>query len=269
MSLTGTCKSFGNCTGFGFITADDGPDVFVHITDCTDGMMPAKGDVLFYELGPSTKKPGQTAAFKVTGGSAKQTAAERMSGGKGKGDGDMTSRMPMMMKMMQKLQNLESKMGIMETNVADILKKNAQEKDSHAKLEGAVSAIEKKLEEKLENAMADLQKMMSQQFDARFKKIEQSFDMLHERTIKCGYNSRALQQLEDKVAKQQKEMSEQEAAVENQNEERAERKEADFDKLEKYFDDNIERIFEARFKDMEQMAMAPTRSVPLKKKKKK
>jgi cold shock CspA family protein len=102
MSLTGKCKKFGNSTGFGFITAENGSDVFVHITDCADGMMPAEGDVLSYNLGPSTKKPGQTTARNVTGGSAKQTAEERKNGGKAKGwgsggkgphEGDTTSRM--------------------------------------------------------------------------------------------------------------------------------------------------------------------------------
>jgi hypothetical protein len=115
--------------------------------------MPVEGDVLFYDLGPSTKKPGQTAALKVTGGSAKQTVAERMSGGKGKGNSDMMSRMPMMMQMMQKLQKLESTMEVMKTNVTNILKKNAHETDKHGNLEGVVSVIEEKLEEKLEKML--------------------------------------------------------------------------------------------------------------------
>jgi cold shock CspA family protein len=59
----------------------DGVDTFVHITNCVDGKMPVEGDVLLYDVGPSAKKPGQTAALNVTGGSAKQTSEERAAGG--------------------------------------------------------------------------------------------------------------------------------------------------------------------------------------------
>jgi cold shock CspA family protein len=71
--LKGVVKFYNTEKGFGFIRGEDGQDAFVHITNCGDGMMPVEGDVLLYDLGPSTKKPGQSAALNVTGGSAKQT----------------------------------------------------------------------------------------------------------------------------------------------------------------------------------------------------
>jgi CspA family cold shock protein len=81
----GVVKFFDAEKGFGFIRDKDGQgDFFVHITNCVDGMMPVEGDVLLYDFGPSTKKPGQTAAKNVTGGSTKQTSEERRVGSKGK-----------------------------------------------------------------------------------------------------------------------------------------------------------------------------------------
>jgi cold shock CspA family protein len=224
---TGTCKRFGNCTGFGFIHVEDGMDVFVHITDCVDGMMPVEGDVLLYDLGPSKKKPGQMAALSVTGGSAKQTAEERNNGGKGKGWGTGATRSEHGdMKYMMLMRKLEEKMGEIK-------------KDLQVLMEGKSASVQCKAERDecgiaRDSAMADLQNMMNQKFDARLKKMEQSIDMLHERTIECGYNSRTLQLLHDKVAKQQKAMNVQEAEVVNQNEEMAEQEEAHFEKLEKY-----------------------------------
>jgi cold shock CspA family protein len=139
VSLKGTCKTFGNTTGFGFITAEEGADVFVHITDCIDGMMPVKGDVLSYDLGPSAKKPGQKAALNVTGGSAKQTAEEKKEGGKGKGGGggggkgqlrdggDMASMMHMMSMRMEKMVS-----GIL-SELIQVLKKQQQSVIVHSK----------------------------------------------------------------------------------------------------------------------------------------
>lgn len=73
MSLTGECKSFSGKNGFGFIVGEDGSDVFVHLRECVDGMVPQKRDMLSYDLGESKHHPGQQVAINVTGGSCKKT----------------------------------------------------------------------------------------------------------------------------------------------------------------------------------------------------
>ncbi|CAE8709818.1 unnamed protein product, partial [Polarella glacialis] len=55
----GSVKSFNGAKGFGFVDCGTGTDVFVHIKDCTDGAQPAAGDVLRFDLEPSTSKQGQ------------------------------------------------------------------------------------------------------------------------------------------------------------------------------------------------------------------
>lgn len=68
MSYSGTVKTFRMDKGFGFITAADGTDVFVHLKSCTDGGVPQQGDVVYFDLTPSPIKPGQMQASNVTGG---------------------------------------------------------------------------------------------------------------------------------------------------------------------------------------------------------
>jgi len=83
MAFTGSVKSFGPDKGFGFIHSPmpEGPDIFVHIKACVDGMMPQMGDTLTFDVEESKTKEGQMLATNVTGG----TGTPGMKGeGKGK-----------------------------------------------------------------------------------------------------------------------------------------------------------------------------------------
>eukprot|EP00931_Biecheleriopsis_adriatica_P056160 TRINITY_DN3327_c0_g3_i2.p1 TRINITY_DN3327_c0_g3~~TRINITY_DN3327_c0_g3_i2.p1 ORF type:complete len:196 (-),score=56.78 TRINITY_DN3327_c0_g3_i2:485-1072(-) len=78
----GTVKMFNAEKGFGFITAQDGTDVFVHARSCTDGNSLQQGDWVKFSIQPSPTKPGQMQASNVTGGTGWPTG-----GGKGGGFG--------------------------------------------------------------------------------------------------------------------------------------------------------------------------------------
>lgn len=52
---TGKVKWFNEEKRFGFITADDGEDVFVHITDLAVGQTLREGDKVRFDLAPSKK----------------------------------------------------------------------------------------------------------------------------------------------------------------------------------------------------------------------
>ncbi|CAK0891053.1 unnamed protein product [Prorocentrum cordatum] len=64
----GTVKSFNPDKGFGFVVGPDGTDVFLHRKSCADNSVPQKGDVVTFDMEPSTTKPGQFQAVNVTGG---------------------------------------------------------------------------------------------------------------------------------------------------------------------------------------------------------
>jgi len=71
MSSTGTVKSFNALKGFGFITASDGKDHFVHIKHCNTsetGGVPVQGDQVTFDLGDDEKSPGRQHAVNVSGG---------------------------------------------------------------------------------------------------------------------------------------------------------------------------------------------------------
>ena len=66
-AYTGTVRSFGP-KGYGFITMDDGTDMFFNVKDCV-GSKPVQGDKVKFDIGESSLKPGQKQAQNVTGGS--------------------------------------------------------------------------------------------------------------------------------------------------------------------------------------------------------
>merc|ERR1719424_296987 len=64
----GSCKSFNQEKGFGFVVGADGTDIFYHVKAVSDGTTPQAGDMLSYDLEPSPMKPDQMQATNVTGG---------------------------------------------------------------------------------------------------------------------------------------------------------------------------------------------------------
>jgi cold shock CspA family protein len=179
MSLKGTCKTFGNTSGFGFIIAEEGPDVFVHITDCKDGMMPVKGDVLYYDLGPSTKKPGQTAALNVTGGSAKQTAEERKNGGK-----DMTFMMHMrMQKLEERIVEAMSDKEALKTKVEELMGQAEATKASQFAFESQKKAASEKAKQEAEKTrrLEEMLVMLQQNFLEKLKLFDTEQEQMCDR----------------------------------------------------------------------------------------
>ena len=53
---TGTVKFFNSTKGFGFITQDEGDDLFFHISE-VQGQEPNDGDKVEYEVGQGQKGP--------------------------------------------------------------------------------------------------------------------------------------------------------------------------------------------------------------------
>lgn len=53
---TGKVKFFNTTKGFGFITKDDGKDIFFHISE-VQGQEPQDGDKVQFEVGEGNKGP--------------------------------------------------------------------------------------------------------------------------------------------------------------------------------------------------------------------
>ena len=62
---TGTVKFFNTTKGFGFITLEDGKDIFFHISE-VQGPEPRDGDKVEFEVGEGRKGPCAV-RVKVTG----------------------------------------------------------------------------------------------------------------------------------------------------------------------------------------------------------
>eukprot|EP00747_Dinoflagellata_sp_TGD_P112957 gnl/TRDRNA2_/TRDRNA2_171601_c0_seq2.p1 gnl/TRDRNA2_/TRDRNA2_171601_c0~~gnl/TRDRNA2_/TRDRNA2_171601_c0_seq2.p1 ORF type:complete len:263 (+),score=40.26 gnl/TRDRNA2_/TRDRNA2_171601_c0_seq2:56-844(+) len=75
--MTGVVTTFGP-SGYGFITASDGSNHFVHVSDC-GRTKPQVGDTVQFDVADNPAKPGTTKAVNVTGGTAP------LHDGKGKG----------------------------------------------------------------------------------------------------------------------------------------------------------------------------------------
>ena len=54
--MTGTVKFYNGSKGFGFITKEDGQDIFFHISE-VQGNEPKDGDSVQFEIGEGSKGP--------------------------------------------------------------------------------------------------------------------------------------------------------------------------------------------------------------------
>jgi len=63
--MKGKVKMFNNERGFGFITGDDGKDVYVHTTAIEGGAALATGDAVEYEVEAGQKGPRAKGVKKI------------------------------------------------------------------------------------------------------------------------------------------------------------------------------------------------------------
>ena len=60
MAETGTVKFFNGAKGYGFISREEGDDVFVHISNVVGGMDLSEGQKVTFEVGQGRKGPEAT-----------------------------------------------------------------------------------------------------------------------------------------------------------------------------------------------------------------
>jgi cold shock CspA family protein len=53
--MVGVCNFWNNPRGFGFVTAPDGEQYFLHITNFSRGKSPVPGAYIYFELGEPVK----------------------------------------------------------------------------------------------------------------------------------------------------------------------------------------------------------------------
>lgn len=62
--MKGKVKFFNNMKGFGFITADDGKEYFVHMTDLNEGVSITENDAVDFEVEQGDRGPKATKVSK-------------------------------------------------------------------------------------------------------------------------------------------------------------------------------------------------------------
>eukprot|EP00440_Ansanella_granifera_P063451 gb/GFBE01068797.1/.p1 GENE.gb/GFBE01068797.1/~~gb/GFBE01068797.1/.p1 ORF type:complete len:282 (+),score=46.40 gb/GFBE01068797.1/:1-846(+) len=92
-SVYGVVKAFNSFRGQGWITCQDGTDVWAEIRDCISSR-PCTGDQVQFDLEPSTTKPGRMQAVNITGGSAPFMEEIKGNDMKGKGKESQTNHIP-------------------------------------------------------------------------------------------------------------------------------------------------------------------------------
>jgi len=55
--MNGTIKFFNESKGFGFITANDGSEYFVHVTGLTEGASVKEGDAVVFDVEEGERGP--------------------------------------------------------------------------------------------------------------------------------------------------------------------------------------------------------------------
>ena len=53
--MLGTLTYWNNIRGFGFVSSQDGVQVFLHISNFEKGRTPVLGSYIYFEIGPPTK----------------------------------------------------------------------------------------------------------------------------------------------------------------------------------------------------------------------
>jgi len=90
MAYQGVVKSFNGAKGYGFITQEDGTDIFVHEKDC-GGASPQAGDTVTFDVEDSPNKPGTYVAKNISGCTG-TPEGKGGKGGKGGGKGQGTGQ---------------------------------------------------------------------------------------------------------------------------------------------------------------------------------